>query len=158
MNNYFSNLLAILIFAGVEAYAVPDVSFDAMTGGEGENVNLGFTIKELGGGSTRVTLVDNDGVGTLAVLHYMLVQKPSFDIYLGKAKWEDLKNQPVEGWNKHVRDTVLEALERARKFYETNKRPREAKELETILKKLESLKDAAPDYEQLNEIGNWLDK
>ena len=150
----------ILSLIGVSLFALPpQASFDSMSKGESGDTKLNFSIGGFGA-PKKITLVDDDGVATLATLQYMLIQQPSEDLYLDKAKWDKLKNDYVKGWDKNVQDVYIESLERALKFYKENPGAGQgkAKELETIMNKIKFAKTLAPTYENLNEIGAWLDK
>lgn len=142
----------IFAFLGTFAIALPPTaSFNSMKKLDG-NTLLHFTINQ-----QKITLIDDDGVATLATLQYMLIQKLSEDLYLEKSKWENVRFKAVEGWNKNVQAAYLEALNRALIFYLRNGKKKGAQELKQIILKLELLQKS-PTYEDLNEIGKWLNE
>ncbi|MBM4318186.1 MAG: hypothetical protein FJ116_12010, partial [Deltaproteobacteria bacterium] len=124
----------IFAFLGTFAIAIPPkASFNSMKKLDD------FTINQ-----QKITLIDDDGVGTLATLQYMLIQNPSEDLYLQymliqnpsedlyldeKSKWENVRNKAVEGWNKNVKAAYLEALNRAKIVYLKNGIKKGAQEL-----------------------------
>jgi len=145
----------IFAFLGTFAIAIPPkASFNSMKKLDGDTL-LHFTINQ-----QKITLIDDDGVGTLATLQYVLIQNPSEALYLKKSKWENVRNEAVEGWNKNVKAAYLEALNRAKIVYLKNGKKKGAQELEQIILKLEKLEllQKSPTYEDLNEIGKWLNE
>jgi hypothetical protein len=45
-----------------------------------------------------VSLIDDDGVATLATIAYTLLEKPEEELHSKRKSWNDLKNKPVEDW------------------------------------------------------------
>lgn len=151
-------ILFLALVTAASAYALPPVaSFTGITP-DGANTNLNFVID-----GTRHTLVDDDGVATLAALQYLLIQNHSDAIFGGNAKWDEVKSRTIPP---QAIPILVKQMERAYEFYTENARRANGATKAALLKGAADLRPlivswstkGSLTYEELNQLGGWLDR
>lgn len=131
-------------------------------------INLSYIDDLKDGKKQTITLRDDDGIATLAIVHFMVTQKASDDTFRNNKKWEDVKGNVVDGMSHQVRKTIVESAIRGRTWYferakqaktDEEKKAREAIGLELGRLSLDFSAKGPWNYtyERQNLLGRWLD-
>lgn len=148
-------LSSFLLLVSVFAMAIPPVlSLESIGEHKSGETVLGFKFD----GSTKKTNVhDSNGMTTLATIHFMLMQEASDELFFSKKKdpWSTYYEGKVKGWTPEVGRLIARSLFSLLGHIDTNQEGANAQ-----IKKLINMAQLgeAPTYEELNELGSFIDK
>lgn len=105
-------------------------------------------------------LIDDDGMATLATIHFLLIQEVSDQIWKDASLWDEISKQPVKNWNL-AKQFEKDSLNRLIKYWTDHKEIERADKTSKLLASVSEkgfFNETVPTYFDLNLIGYYIEK